>query len=31
MITGAESVSLIKALLIVAIIGCIVGLKLVSH
>ncbi len=31
MITGAESVSLIKAVLIVGIIGCIVGLKLVSH
>jgi quaternary ammonium compound-resistance protein SugE len=31
MITGAESVSLIKALLIVGLVGCIVGLKLVSH
>ena len=31
MATGAESVSLIKAALIVGIIGCIVGLKLVSH
>ena len=31
MITGEESVSLIKAALIVVLIGCIVGLKLVSH
>lgn len=31
MITGQESVSLIKAALIVVLIGCIVGLKLVSH
>jgi quaternary ammonium compound-resistance protein SugE len=31
MITGTESVSLIKAALIVVLIGCIVGLKLVSH
>lgn len=31
MATGAESVSLVKAALIVGIIGCIVGLKLVSH
>jgi quaternary ammonium compound-resistance protein SugE len=31
MATGTESVSLIKAALIVGIIGCIVGLKLVSH
>jgi quaternary ammonium compound-resistance protein SugE len=31
MLTGAESVSVIKAALIVGLIGCIVGLKLVSH
>lgn len=31
MITGQESVSLIKSALIVVLIGCIVGLKLVSH
>jgi quaternary ammonium compound-resistance protein SugE len=31
MITGEESVSLIKTALIVVLIGCIVGLKLVSH
>ena len=31
MITGEESVSLIKAALMVVLIGCIVGLKLVSH
>jgi len=31
MITGAESVSLIKSALMVVLIGCIVGLKLVSH
>jgi quaternary ammonium compound-resistance protein SugE len=31
MVTGAESVSLIKSALIVVLIGCIVGLKLVSH
>lgn len=31
MITGEESVSLIKSALIVVLIGCIVGLKLVSH
>lgn len=31
MTTGAESVSLIKAALIVGLIGCIVGLKLVGH
>jgi quaternary ammonium compound-resistance protein SugE len=31
MITGEESVSLIKTALIFVLIGCIVGLKLVSH
>lgn len=31
MITGEESVSLIKTALILVLIGCIVGLKLVSH
>ena len=31
MLTGAEAVSLIKCALIVGLIGCIVGLKLVSH
>jgi quaternary ammonium compound-resistance protein SugE len=31
MATGDEAVSLIKSALIVGIIGCIVGLKLVSH
>jgi quaternary ammonium compound-resistance protein SugE len=31
MITGEESVSLIKSALIIVLIGCIVGLKLVSH
>jgi quaternary ammonium compound-resistance protein SugE len=31
MITGTEPVSLIKAALIAGLIGCIVGLKLVSH
>ena len=31
MLTGEEAVSLIKAVLIVGIIGCIVGLKAVSH
>jgi quaternary ammonium compound-resistance protein SugE len=31
MFTGEEAVSLIKAALIVGIIGCIVGLKVVSH
>lgn len=31
MLTGEEAVSLIKAALIVGIVGCIVGLKLVSH
>jgi quaternary ammonium compound-resistance protein SugE len=31
MLTGAEPVSAIKAALIIGIVGCIVGLKLVSH
>jgi quaternary ammonium compound-resistance protein SugE len=31
MATGDEAVSLIKSVLIVGIVGCIVGLKLVSH
>lgn len=31
MLTGEEAVSLIKTALIVGIVGCIVGLKLVSH
>ena len=31
MLTGDEAVSLIKAALIVGIVGCIVGLKVVSH
>jgi quaternary ammonium compound-resistance protein SugE len=31
MATGTESVSLVKSVLIVGVIGCIVGLKLVSH
>lgn len=31
MITGAESASLIKGALILGVVGCIVGLKLVSH
>jgi quaternary ammonium compound-resistance protein SugE len=31
MLTGDEPVSLIKSLLIVGIVGCIIGLKLVSH
>lgn len=31
MFTGAESASLIKVLLIAGLIGCIIGLKLVTH
>ncbi|MCV7068275.1 DMT family transporter [Mycolicibacterium houstonense] len=31
MITGAESASLIKVLLMLGVVGCIVGLKVVSH
>jgi quaternary ammonium compound-resistance protein SugE len=31
MATGAESVSMMKAALIVGLIGCIIGLKVVSH
>jgi quaternary ammonium compound-resistance protein SugE len=31
MVTGAESASLIKGMLIVGLIGCVVGLNLVSH
>jgi quaternary ammonium compound-resistance protein SugE len=31
MATGAESVSMMKATLIVGLIGCIIGLKVVSH
>jgi quaternary ammonium compound-resistance protein SugE len=31
MLTGAEAVSLIKLALIVGLIGCVVGLKLVTH
>jgi quaternary ammonium compound-resistance protein SugE len=31
MVTGAESLSMLKVALIVALIGCIVGLKLVTH
>jgi quaternary ammonium compound-resistance protein SugE len=31
MVTGEEALSLIKAVLIVGIVGCIVGLKAVSH
>ncbi|MFV8242238.1 DMT family transporter [Mycolicibacterium peregrinum] len=31
MITGAESASVIKVLLILGVVGCIVGLKAVSH
>jgi quaternary ammonium compound-resistance protein SugE len=31
MLTGEEAISLIKVLLIIGIIGCIVGLKAVSH
>ena len=31
MLTGEETLSLIKAVLIVGIVGCIVGLKVVSH
>lgn len=31
MLTGAESASLIKALLILGIVGCVVGLKVVGH
>lgn len=30
MITGAESVSLIKTLLIIGLVGCVIGLKMVS-
>lgn len=31
MITGAESASVIKVLLMLGVVGCIVGLKVVSH
>ncbi|AWT52668.1 multidrug efflux SMR transporter [Mycolicibacterium smegmatis] len=31
MLTGAESTSLIKILLILGVVGCVIGLKLVSH
>jgi quaternary ammonium compound-resistance protein SugE len=31
MLTGEETISLIKAVLIVGIVGCIVGLKVASH
>jgi quaternary ammonium compound-resistance protein SugE len=31
MLTGAESASLIKVLLILGVVGCIIGLKLVTH
>ena len=31
MFTGAESVSVIKVLLILGLIGCVIGLKVVSH
>ncbi|WKG05055.1 multidrug efflux SMR transporter [Mycolicibacterium sp. HK-90] len=31
MITGAESASLIKVLLMLGVVGCIVGLKVVTH
>jgi quaternary ammonium compound-resistance protein SugE len=31
MLTGAESASLIKVLLMLGVVGCIIGLKLVSH
>ena len=31
MLTGEETLSLIKAVLIIGIVGCIVGLKVVSH
>ncbi|WP_102142310.1 DMT family transporter [Mycobacterium hubeiense] len=31
MATGAESASLVKVLLMLGVVGCIVGLKLVSH
>ena len=31
MLTGAESASLVKVLLMLGVVGCIVGLKLVSH
>jgi len=30
MLTGAEAVSLVKVLLILGLVGCVVGLKLVS-
>jgi quaternary ammonium compound-resistance protein SugE len=31
MLTGAESASLIKVLLMLGVVGCMIGLKLVSH
>jgi quaternary ammonium compound-resistance protein SugE len=31
MVTGAESASVVKVLLMLGVVGCIVGLKLVSH
>lgn len=31
MITGAESASIVKVLLILGVVGCIIGLKLVTH
>jgi quaternary ammonium compound-resistance protein SugE len=31
MLTGAESASLVKVLLMLGVVGCIIGLKLVSH
>lgn len=31
MLTGEETLSLVKAVLIIGIVGCIVGLKVVSH
>ncbi len=31
MMTGAESASLIKVLLMLGVVGCVIGLKVVSH
>ncbi len=31
MLTGAESASLVKILLILVLVGCIIGLKILSH
>ena len=31
MLTGAETASLIKVVLMIGVVGCIIGLKVVSH